>query len=110
MPEDADIVDKIRIGSRNFLNERAIEEYGKGTPFEIEYRYEENYFILSTETGEVLFYKSRENFERKLKRLGLFNTFELDYTAFKTSWKYLSNGYHRIDWDDCELTNGRPGG
>ncbi|WP_120497598.1 hypothetical protein [Kiloniella sp. EL199] len=44
VPEDAGIVDKIRVGSRNFLNERAIDEHGKGTPFWIRYRYEDKDF------------------------------------------------------------------
>lgn len=44
MPQDADIVDKVRITSRNFLNELAIDEHGKGTPFKIVYRYEDKDF------------------------------------------------------------------
>ncbi|MGH1485966.1 MAG: PAAR domain-containing protein [Cellvibrionaceae bacterium] len=33
-----------RIAMRNYLNERAIEQHGPGTPFEIQYRYEDSFF------------------------------------------------------------------
>lgn len=33
-----------RIAMRNYLNQRAIEQHGPGTPFEIQYRYEDSFF------------------------------------------------------------------
>ena len=33
-----------RIAMRNYLNQRAIDEHGPGTPFEIQYRYDDSFF------------------------------------------------------------------
>ncbi|KKJ78571.1 hypothetical protein WH95_00210 [Kiloniella litopenaei] len=105
---DHDIMPGYYVGLQ--LPAEYLECDGGRNGYKIRIRNEENYFILSTETEEALFYKSRKEFERKLRELGLYNDLALDYTAFKTSWKYLSNGYDRVDWDDCELADSRPNG
>ena len=73
---DHDIMSGYYVGLQ--LPAEYLECDGGRNGYKIRIRNEENYFILSTDTGEALFYKSREEFERKLKRLGLYNDLELD--------------------------------
>ena len=77
-------------------------ECDEGGSYKVRIRNEKRYFILSTDTGTVFDYGSQTEFVDKLKELEIDTTVNLDYSQFKTSWKYLSPSYKDTYWASCK--------
>ena len=62
----------------------------------------QEYFVLSTKSGDVFNFISRDEFEARLKELGIFNDVSLDYAKFESVWNQHSKYYENIDYSVCE--------
>lgn len=58
------------------------------------------YFILSTDTGSVLEFDSREVFERELREMGIGDTY-LDYSKFYYMAMTYPPMYNEVDHPEC---------
>lgn len=65
----------------------------------------QEYFVLSTNSGDVLNFISRDGFEAQLRELGIYNDISLDYTKFESVWNQHSKYYEKTDYSTCAPIN-----
>ena len=106
--KDGTIVVRPTIIDRNTVSEYVVglrlpAEHLKcdGGGYKIRLKNKKEYFVLLTRNGDVFNYISRDEFEVRLKELGIFNDVSLHYTQFETVWNQYSNYYNDIDYSAC---------
>ncbi len=76
-------------------------ECEEGSAYKVRVSNKKEYFILSTKSGDVLNFSSRNIFERELEKLNLLNKISLDYSKFESVWERYSNYYKNTDFSNC---------
>ncbi|MGJ8679423.1 hypothetical protein, partial [Paraglaciecola sp.] len=61
------------------------------------------FFIIFSDTGKVLRFKTKEKFELALSKLGILNNIELDYSVFHTFWDRIpkTSKWSNFPQEDC---------
>lgn len=76
-----------------------------GDGYKIKLTNKREYFILSADTGNVLNFISKEEFEGRLKDLSVLGDVSLDYSKFESMWERYSKYYENIDYSTCVPMN-----
>ena len=76
-------------------------ECENGSALKIVLKNQKKYFILSIETGDVIFYSIKKAFNDKLESLNIKRNISLDYSRFEAVWRDYSDSYKNTDFSTC---------
>lgn len=68
---------------------------------------QKRYFILPTDTGEILHFDSVDAFNTTLENLSIRKDIFLDYSKLESTWVQYAAYYENIDFSSCEVISHR---
>lgn len=77
-------------------------ECENGTALRIVLKNKKEYFVLNTNDNTLINYTTEKEFSEKLKKLGINDSVQLDYSSFKRIWDKYSRFYKNVNVSECK--------